>query len=96
MKKIKLSKGKYALVDDKDYDQLSKVSWHFNDLYATRGLVSDGKLKTIYLHRFIANTPKGMETDHINQNKLDNRRENLRICTSSQNRTNKGKRGRVI
>lgn len=42
----------------------------------------------IYLHRFITNVPKGMVVDHINGNKLDNRRENLRICTQSENMAN--------
>jgi hypothetical protein len=40
------------------------------------------------LHRFVMNCPKGMEVDHINHNKLDNRKENLRICTRSENGKN--------
>jgi len=42
------------------------------------------------MHRVILKTPQGMETDHINQNKLDNRRSNLRACTKSQNMMNQG------
>ena len=42
------------------------------------------------MHRYIAKTPDGLETDHINGDKLDNRRANLRICTGSQNRRNTG------
>ena len=41
-----------------------------------------------YLHRFIMNPPKDMVVDHINQDKLDNRRENLRICTDQENKLN--------
>jgi hypothetical protein len=44
------------------------------------------------LHRYLLNFPKDMEVDHINGNTLDNRRENLRICTSRQNTYNMGSR----
>ena len=43
----------------------------------------------IMIHKFIMNAPKGMCVDHINHDGLDNRRENLRICTYSQNSQNK-------
>jgi hypothetical protein len=46
----------------------------------------------IMMHKFIMNAPKGMCVDHINHNGLDNRRENLRICTYSQNSQNKRRR----
>ncbi len=46
----------------------------------------------IDMHRLIMNPPKGMEVDHINGNRLDNRRENLRIVTSQQNKMNSGTR----
>lgn len=42
-----------------------------------------------YLHRLLAGTPKGMWTDHINGNTLDNRKENLRICTPQENARNR-------
>tara|TARA_R110000824_G_scaffold217121_2_gene403649 strand:+ start:61 stop:615 length:555 start_codon:yes stop_codon:yes gene_type:complete len=44
----------------------------------------------LQLHRLIMNTPKGMHTDHINGDPLDNRKENLRICTGAENQRNKG------
>lgn len=44
--------------------------------------------RTVYMHRLIANTPPGYETDHENRNGLDNRRANLRTATRSQNRAN--------
>ena len=84
MKRIKLCGGSYALVDDEDYGWLQKYKWHLNGGYATR----TEKNRTIKMHREIMRTPKGKLTDHINQNKLDNRKNNLRFCTGSQNQAN--------
>ena len=84
MKTIQLTKGKKALVDDEDFDRVNALSWYFNGRYAARK-DSNG---TMLLHRFIMNTPSDMVTDHINGNRLDNRKDNLRICTQSQNRAN--------
>lgn len=93
MKKIKLTQGKCALVDDKDFEWLSKYKWyaHKSDkrVYA-RAMIS-GKQK--YMHRLIMNTPKGLDTDHINNNQLDNRRDNLRVCSRTLNNLNKKDRG---
>ena len=49
---------------------------------------------TIKLHRYLTNCPKNMEVDHINHNTLDNRQENLRICTSIINKQNLGIRSK--
>jgi len=98
MKRIELTQGKFALVDNKDFDWLDQWNWYFNPQgYATRHQyikVSNGKYKNriIRMHRLINNTPDGFETDHINRNKLDNRRENLRTVTASINRFNQGLR----
>jgi len=98
MKKIPLTQGRFAIVDDEDYEWISKLHWHFNDGYAVRGAYTrvvktkSGKIKgfqkTEIMHRVIAKTPKGMETDHINGDGLDNRKENLRVCRHSQNGKN--------
>jgi hypothetical protein len=90
VKEMPLTKGKVALVDDEDYIELSKYKWGLytsskNLFYATR---HDGQ-KTIAMHRAIMNTPAGMETDHINGNGLDNRKENLRIVTRRENQQNR-------
>jgi hypothetical protein len=86
-KSIPLTKGKFALVDDEDYEWLSKEKWCFTGRYA----IAAGKRKnkpSVLMHRLIVKTPKGMETDHINHDRLDNRKENLRICTHSENMRN--------
>lgn len=87
MKKIKLTQGKYAIVDDADFDNLNKVKWFFDGNYAARK-----SPKKVYMHRLINNTPKDMETDHINRNKLDNRRSNLRSVNRAINSQNNSAR----
>jgi len=89
MKNILLPNGKFALVDDEDYDKLNQFKWYISDGYAVRDVLPRGiKHQTIRMHRMIVNTPKGMDTDHINMDRLDNRRENLRVCNRSQNMLN--------
>ena len=90
MKRKPLTQGKYATVDDADYEALSRFKWYFNNGYARRNKKPRG-VGLLHMHRVIANTPNGMFTDHINGNKLDNRRENLRVCTHSLNKANRGK-----
>lgn len=85
MKEILLSQGKVAFVDDEDFEYLNQWKWSFTYSGALR---FDKMHGGIYMHRLIMNTPDGMETDHINHNRLDNRRENLRICTTAENQHN--------
>lgn len=92
-----LSLGRYhapqelvAYVDDEDYERVSALKWRLfygnqQKMYAANG---DGTL----MHRVIAGTPTGMQTDHRNGNGLDNRRSNLRIATHSQNLANQPSR----
>lgn len=80
---------KLAIVDDDMYEYLSKWSWFLStDGYAVRWNKIGDKYKLIFMHREVANTQKGKITDHINRNKLDNRSENLRVCSHSQNNSN--------
>lgn len=87
----KSGKGKFVLVDDQDYEYLNRWKWFLNNHgYVARNMYTtdhEGRIKhkNERMHRIIMQTPVGMETDHINGNKIDNRRENLRICTRSQN-----------
>jgi hypothetical protein len=88
MKFIELSKGYKTKVDDEDYEWLSKWSWHFHPGGYAIAWVDTRK---VLMHRLIMKTRKGKDTDHINGDKLDNQRSNLRICTRSENLRNKHK-----
>lgn len=92
MKEIPLTKGKFAIVDDEDYEILKGYAWLYSCGYAVRNAlrIDQVKLSTISMHRVIAKTPGPLLTDHKNGNKLDNRKENLRICTFSENFFNQG------
>ena len=100
LKKINISTKKYpdtyALIDDDDYDEVSKYKWYTkkttNVKYATRWFIVDNKIKIEYMHRFILKVKNGFDVDHINHNGLDNRKKNLRVCTRSQNNMNSRKR----
>lgn len=91
MKCIKLTQGKYALVDDEDYEQVNKRKWYVSydnkKWYARRNITDPSTKKRIRIrmHREIMDCPKGLDVDHVNHNGLDNRKCNLRICTHSQN-----------
>lgn len=87
---IPLTQGKVAIVD-KNFGNLSKYKWRLQyDGYAVRtsSRKSDGIRTTIYMHRELLKVAKKQTIDHINRNKLDNRLENLRICTQSENNRN--------
>lgn len=89
MKKIPLTRGQFAIVDDDDYAPLSEYKWHLltsgtGPYYAARTDRSNGQ-KAVMMHRVINNTPDGLVTDHINGNSLDNRKENLRSLTNFEN-----------
>ena len=91
MKQISLSRGLFAVVDDADYEWLSRWKWSASTYgYAVRAETISGrgksrKRKIFWMHREIMQTPPGKDTDHINGNRLDNRRLNLQICSRSQN-----------
>lgn len=95
MREIPLTKGKVAIVDDADYEWLNQWKWNAGDgKYAVRTDGFGGP--TIFMHRLILNPPDDMDTDHVNGNKLDNRRENLGACSRSQNVANVGLRSTNI
>lgn len=83
MKKIPLtnSKDKYILVDDNDFKELSKYKWYLN----TKGYA----VSMLQLSRVVLSAPEKMFVDHINGNRLDNRKKNLRLATLSENAKNR-------
>ncbi len=102
MKKIKLTQGQYALVDDADYADIVQYKWRAQKsnkdktYYAVRWergwrRKSGTPRKLIQLANQIIKPPKGKEVDHINRNGLDNRRLNLRVVTRKENNSNRRK-----
>lgn len=92
MKKIRLTKNKFSVVDDEYFEYLNQWQWSFHAGYATRGIKRNGKTKTIHMHRVVMElfgVIDGLEVDHINGDKLDNRKQNLRICTKAENLRNR-------
>src|SRR3990167_10671310 len=87
MNKIKLTQDKFTLVDDEDFEYLNQFHWSFTGNNGYAGAMHKGK--RIYMHRIILNVPKGFQADHVNHNKLDHRRSNLRVVTQSQNNMNR-------
>lgn len=93
MKLIPLTQGKFAMVDDEDYEFLSQFKWCAQKggltWYAVRRIaLSVGVYKNITMHQFMT----GLDgVDHRNNCGLDNQRGNLRPCTHSNNLRNKVK-----
>lgn len=102
MRTIPLTKGKEALVDDEDYDYLTRWKWCFwrggprRTGYAVRLECVDGKSKFIHMHRVVAERHglklDGLQVDHIDRSGLNNQQANLRVATRSQNNANAGLR----
>jgi len=100
MKKIPLTQEQVALVDDDDYARLSKHKWYAHweaktcSFYARRNGERDanGKQPCITMTRVIMHAHLGQEVDHKIHNTLDNRKANLRLCTSAENHHNREKR----
>jgi HNH endonuclease len=92
MRSILLARGEYALVDDDDYEELARYKWYRDTRgYARRQPWTKRRNQTIMMHRVITHAPKGVEVDHINHDRLDNRKANLRLCTHTQNIRNRDK-----
>jgi hypothetical protein len=93
-KEIPLTQGFVALVDDEDYERIVAAGpWQLrrspHAFYALHGERSpDGTNVTTYMHRLILDAPAGLQVDHINRDGLDNRKQNMRLCSRSENRGN--------
>lgn len=92
MRRVPLTKGLFALVDDGDFELASAFRWqalrHGRVTHAIRTQKQLGVKRTIYMHRWLLGARRGVEVDHRNGDGLDNRRGNLRLCTHAQNAVN--------
>lgn len=86
MIEMKSTNGYKFYISECDYEEVSKYKWFAKKHHSTFYLHNTKSDEM--LHRFIMKTPKGMVTDHIDRNGLNNTRENLRICTVSENAVN--------
>lgn len=88
MVEVPLANGRgVALIDDEDADFVLARRWYRSNGYAA---CSPEHHVTMPMHRMLFGLLKGdpLEVDHINGDRLDNRRENLRVCTRAENRQN--------
>lgn len=90
VKKIKTYHGSIILVDNDMFKYLNSITWYSDkDNYCRCHIVVNGKRKWQIMHRIIIGAQKGQIVDHINGNVLDNRKQNLRICTAAENARNR-------
>ena len=89
---VPLTKGYEAVIDAADVPLVDGWNWTANvrshTVYAQRKDRSGPMPRTVMLHRVIARTPEGLDTDHSDGDGLNNRRDNLRVATRSQNQHN--------
>jgi hypothetical protein len=92
MRQINLSQNKVAILDDEDFDRFASFHWCYrgerngNDGYAIRHAKDGKKYRTVYLHRAIMNPEPGTEVIFLNHDRLDCRKENLRVVTVAEAR----------
>src|SRR5262245_28616437 len=95
MRRIKLTKGRWATVDGRFYEALSEHKWYCSkDGYAVRNVYrGNGKWTMIFMHNAVLQLagikiPRGLTVDHKSRRNRDNRLRNLRIATIAQNQWN--------
>lgn len=95
-RRISLTRGKYAIVDDDDFRWIRDYKWYFGGGgYPARGIdAGNDNVITVYMHRLIMKARNEEKVDHRNGNTLDNRKVNLRMATTSQNGANSRKSGK--
>lgn len=92
MKKLRIGRSHFVLIDNSDFERLSQYKWAMYQGYAAREMVvsvNPRVRKIIKMHREILGFPD-FDIDHINRNKLDNRKLNLRKTNKSANGHNRG------
>jgi len=83
----------FALIDDEDFEKVDQYTWHLSE----SGYAMGNCPKMASMHRFLMQPiPKGLVVDHINHNRTDNRRVNLRVCTHAENMKNKKPRRKKV
>lgn len=88
-KEILLTRGKVALVDIDDFEWLNQFNWYATKARNSWYAVRTNRYGHIAMHREILGIDNpSIQVDHKNHNGLDNRRENIRIATPSQNKAN--------
>ena len=89
MRTLQITRGYSVFLDDDDFERFGKYRWYASicgkRVYASREVSKTHS----YLHREIMKAPKGLFVDHKNHNTLDNRKENLRLCTQVENNRNR-------
>jgi hypothetical protein len=91
MKLIPVTRGKFAQVDDEDFDRINQWRWQLSsEGYVFRRIWKriDDPRKTSSMHREVLRTPVGFNTDHIDHDKLNNCKSNLRTCSEHENQGN--------
>ena len=91
MKQVRIARNNFALVDDDEYEKIAKRKWYMHKTEKINYARCKMERGFQYMHRMVTKAKRGEYVDHINQNGLDNRKSNLRICTKSQNGCNRGK-----
>lgn len=100
MKTITLTQGKEAWVDDEDYELVSQYNWHYFKCklhahgYAVTSIGSSEHRINVYMHVLIMNPPQGYVVIHLSDNKCNNQKSNLKICTKNQKQYNRRKHKR--
>lgn len=91
MKQIELTQNKLAIVDDEDYERLNQYKWHYDSGYAVRQIrIKNGRQTKVKMHWDVIGKPgPRFEVDHIDRNGLNNKKDNLRICSHAENSLNK-------
>ncbi len=95
MREIRLTQGKVAIVDDEDYEALSRHKWFAQQgrrtWYAKRDARGEGQ-GVVYMHRVVSGAATGVDVDHVSGDGLDNRKQNLRQASRRENCRNQRKR----